>query len=86
MTGEERALLLALSTVVAGNPSGADFQSVADALAVMNNLASTQDLILLTSLQRTQAALSDHVVSHPGGTDVGEHIHQPGGVVDRIGG
>jgi hypothetical protein len=82
MTAEERALLLAMATVVAGDPSGGDFQSIADALAVMNSLASQQDIILVAGLANTQTALNGHVTNHPGGTEVSEHEHYPGGVVD----
>ena len=82
MTAEERALLLAMATVVAGDPSGGDFQSIADALAVMNKLASQQDIILVAGLANTQTALGNHTANHPGGTEVAEHQHYPGSVVD----
>jgi hypothetical protein len=46
MTAEERELLLRVATVLFGSPTGADFQSVAEALIAARQL--TQDLYHLT--------------------------------------
>lgn len=56
MTDGERELLLKVATVLAGRPSGEDFQSVDDALGVLRPLAAN-DILTLLGLGNTQEAL-----------------------------
>jgi hypothetical protein len=59
MTPDERELLLRIATVVAGDRSGMDYQTVEQALATFRRLTA-QDTIILQGLAETQAALARH--------------------------
>lgn len=54
MTDDERALLLGVATVLAGNPTGADYASVSEALAAIRPLLK-EDILIRLGLGRTQA-------------------------------
>lgn len=59
MTPEERELLLRLATVVFGPPTGADYQTVGEALIEARRLTA-QDSVLLLGLAETQRWLAQH--------------------------
>jgi hypothetical protein len=56
MTDDERRLILTIATVVAGRPTGQDFATVADALAVLAPLAADDDILLLGNAQLWELA------------------------------
>lgn len=57
MTDDERALLLYLASLLAGDPSGREFPSVGDALNVLQHLENPGDVRLLEGLRVTQTRL-----------------------------
>lgn len=59
MHKNERDLMLAMATVLAGSSSGANFKSVDEALTVMQGLAN-DDAIVLLGLGETQRVLIGH--------------------------
>lgn len=64
MTPEERELLLRIATILFGSPTGADFQSVAEALIAARQLTGS-DTIVLQGLAETQR----HLITHTHGPD-----------------